>query len=411
VTASSPEPPGGVLVTNAEERSMLAACRSLSAAGYRVGAASFRKFAAAHGSRCCTYRVRVTDPELDAPRFIADLREELARHRYAVLLPGSDRALLAISHWREQLEGLALIGLPAPEIVARSLDREALARASVRAGLSPPESIRCTGPEEALRAAQALGFPAILKSLHAVELVDSTVRQAPPSRSVATEQHLTAALAEHLDTVLLQRAEHGTPFSFAGVIADGRLLAVAMAHYRRTWPPAAGNVAFAETIDPPAELQEAVQALMAEIGWEGIFELELIRTREGQFVPIDLNPRPYGSMALAVGAGAPLPAIWCEHLLGMEPRAVHSGTGSPIHAPAGVRYRWEDADLRHLAWQLRHGHLRAALQAARPHRRVVHAHFQLADPLPLLMRGLYIARARVRPHARASSTRARRMPP
>lgn len=176
---SPPESPS-VLVTNAEERSMLAACRSLRAAGYRVGAASFAKFAASHGSRCCTHRMRITDPEVDAPRFIEDLRDELNRRRYTVLLPGSDRALLAISHWRERLEGLTLIGLPTQEVVARSLDREVLAEAAARAGLSPPESIRCTGPEEALRAAHTLGFPAILKSLHAVHLDDSIVRQAPP---------------------------------------------------------------------------------------------------------------------------------------------------------------------------------------------------------------------------------------
>jgi predicted ATP-grasp superfamily ATP-dependent carboligase len=381
---SGPAPPR-VLLTNAEERSMLAAARSLDAAGYEVSAAAFSRFAAAHGSRCCAKRLRIADPALDGERFIEDLERELVTGRYAVLLPGSDRVLLAISHWRERLEGLTRIGLPAPELLARALDREVLAASAAAAGLSPPESIRCTGPQEGIAAARTLGFPVILKSLHTVQVRGSTVQQAPPSRSSATEPELEAALAAHEDTFLVQRTERGAPLSFAGVIADDRLLAVAVARYRRTWPPDAGNVAFAETVDPPAALPEMVRKLMVDIGWEGIFELELIQTDDGRFVPIDLNPRPYGSMALAVAAGAPLAAIWCDWLLGREPRAVS--------ARPGIRYRWEDADLRHLTWQLQRGNYRAAAHVLRPRRHVVHAHFQLADPLPLLMRALYVARA------------------
>lgn len=380
--------PRRVLLTNGEERSMLAACRSLDAAGYQVSAAAFAPFAAAHGSRCCTERLRITDPAVDGERFIEDLARALAARPYAVLLPGSDRALLAISHWREHLEGLTRIGLPAPELLARALDREVLASAAAAAGLTPPESIRCAGPQEGIAAARTLGFPVILKSLHTVRLSGSTVQQAPPSRRCATESELAAAMSAHQEPFLVQRTERGAPLSCAGVIAGGRLLAVAVARYRRTWPPDAGNVAFAETIDPPPTLPETVRELMIDIGWEGIFELELIQTDDGRLVPIDLNPRPYGSLALAVAAGAPLAAIWCDWLLGREPRVVS--------ARPGVRYRWEDADLRHLTWQLQRGHLRAAAHVLRPHRRVVHAHFQLADPLPLLMRALYVARASTR---------------
>lgn len=388
------EPPR-VLITNAEERSMLAACRSLAAADYRVSAAAFSGFAATHGSRACGKRLRLTDPARDGEQFSEELARELAGGRYAVLLPGSDRALLAISHWRGRLQGLVRIGLPTPAALARSLDRQALATAAASAGLCPPQSIRCTGTAQVLAAARELGFPVIVKSLHTVELIDSSVRQAPPSRRCATESELPATLSGHRDTVLVQRAEQGIPLSCAGVLAGGSLLAVAVARYRRTWPPEAGNVAFGETVDPPGALVEMVRELVREIGWEGVFELELIQTTDGRLVPIDLNPRPYGSMALAVAAGAPLPAIWCDWLLGREPRAVA--------ARPGVRYRWEDAELRHLAWQLRHRHYRAAARVAQPHRHVAHAHFQLSDPLPLLLRAVYAARAHRRArHAPAS---------
>ena len=378
--------PTRVLVTNAEERSILAACRCLHAAGYEVGAVAFRPLAPTHASRGCDERLRMTDPLQDGERFVEDLRRQLTRRQYAVLLPGSDRALLAISRGRERLEGLARIGLPAPASVERSLDREVMAETAAAVGLSPPESIRCTSLEEARTAARTLGFPVILKSVRIVDQFGPAIHQTRPSLRIATEDELAERVPGHDGAFLVQRAESGPTLSVGGVTAGGRLLGVAMARYRRTWPVEAGNVAFSETIAPPPQLEEMVQALVAGVGWEGIFELELIQAAGDRFVPIDFNPRPYGSMTLAVAAGAPLAAVWCDWLLGRDPQ--------PVRARPGYRYRWEDADLRHLLWQLRNGNFRAAAEVARPRRRVAHAYFRITDPLPLLMRGLGMARGR-----------------
>jgi predicted ATP-grasp superfamily ATP-dependent carboligase len=335
----------------------------------------------------------MTDPAQDAERFIRELTDELGRESYAALIPGSDTALLTISGMRERLEGLTRIGLPSHATVERSLDREALSAAATAAGLAAPTSIRCAGPREATAAARGLGFPVILKSVHTAERLGRTVDQGTPSRMIDTERELAEAVADEGYECLVQGVERGEPYSFGGLMIDGRLVALAMSHYRRTWPPQAGYAAFAETIDPPQALERMVGTLMREIGWQGIFELELIRTARDRFVPIDLNPRPYGSLALTVSAGAPLPVIWCKWLLDGDPDP--PAASGPVRARAGYRYRWEDADLRNVAWRLRRGRPAGALQAARPRRRVTHAYFRLRDPLPLLVRVLDIASNRV----------------
>ena len=366
---------------------MLATCRSLDAAGYAVGAVAFTPFASAHASRSCSERLRMTDPAVDAERFIDELREQLTRRSYAMLVPGSDRALLAVSAARGQLEHLTRVGLPDPDVVERSLDRARLAETSAAAGLQPAQSIRCFDPGEVLTAARELGFPVIVKSAMAADRIGRSIRQVFSTRRFELEDALAAAVREHPGAVLVQRLEPGEVVSFAGVMVPGGLLASATARYLRTWPTAAGNAAFAETIAAPGQLRDAVPELLARIGWEGVFELELIHTEDGRFVPIDLNPRPYGSLSLAGAAGAPLAAIWCDWLLGRDPR--------PAEARPGYRYRGEDGDLRHLTRQLRRRDYRAAFDTARPRRHVTHAYFELADPLPLLMRAADRAHAGV----------------
>ncbi len=379
---------------------MLAACRSLQRAGFDVGAASFTTLAPTQWSRACRWRVRVADPRRDALSFVEQLRAELTRRPYAVLIPGSDSALLAISRERERLQDLTAIGLPAQLIVERALSRTHLAASARIAGLSAVASTHCAGVDEALAAGRALGFPVVLKSTDAAFAGASAVSGAPKGRLVQSEAELRSVASDFRDSLLVQPVVLGEPISFSGVIAEGRLLAVVVARYLRMWPPSGGSVTFAETILAPPGLAERVQGLLADIGWEGIFELELIRTGasgQSDFVPIDLNPRPYGSMALASAAGAPLAAIWCDWLLRRGTLVTHN---RPAQAQPGVHYRWEDGDLRHLAWQLRHRHIRASLGPLRHRRGTTDAHFQRGDPLPQLARIAYLSKRALVPRPR-----------
>jgi predicted ATP-grasp superfamily ATP-dependent carboligase len=369
-----------VLITNGEERSMLATCRGLRLAGYDVTVAASTVFAPAQWSRSCARRLRITDASVDAERFVEQLREELSRNPHAALIAGSDSSLLAVSRGREQLGELTELGLPAPSILERALSRESLAEAAGQAGLIPAVSIRCGGVEEARAAAEELGYPVVVKSTDAAAVRQRGVVGGRKGQIVSNDAVLAETVRAFGAAVLVQRWAGDDVVSFGGVIGGGELLGVAVSRYRRTWPPDGGSVAYGETIAVPEQLAEKVKVLLGAIGWEGIFELELIQSAPGEFVPIDLNPRPYGSMALAAAAGAPLAALWCDWLLGGHPE--------PARARPGCSYRWEDGDLMHLAWQLRRGHYKAAMAPLRPHRNVTHAHFTSADPLPLLARGV-----------------------
>ena len=228
---------------------------------------------------------------------------------------------------------------------------------------------------EAAAVARKLGFPVLVKPTRSVvERVG--VRRQVGSVRVNDEGALAFAVGRLGDHCLIQRAEDGATLSFAGVFAEGRLLGEALSRYHRTWRPEAGNACFSETIEIPPELRGRVCGLLEDLGWVGLFELELIERQDTRWAAIDFNPRAYGSMALAIGAGANLPAVWCAQLLGQRPTAVQ--------ARPGVFYRWEDADLRNALWQLRRGHLRAMAGVLRVRRGVVHPFFEPGDPGPLL---------------------------
>jgi predicted ATP-grasp superfamily ATP-dependent carboligase len=371
-----------VLVTDGTARAVVAACRGLGRAGYRPSITAAHHPAAAQWSRYCKRRFTAPDPRQDPEAFVHRLEQVLRSETHELLLVASDAALLAVSEHRERLEPHAATGLPSHHAVERALDKDAIGRAAAAAGLAPPKGVRCDGLDEVPAAVAQVGLPVVLKPGRSFE--PDTARY---SRLVvvrhADDANLTEAAAAVQTPLIVQEYVDGPIVSVGGVAAAGQLRALAVSRYVRTWPPTAGNAAASETIEPPNELRERVEALVQTLGWEGIFEVELVDAGD-RLAVLDFNPRPYGSMTLAIRAGANLPAVWVDSVLGRS-------TGY-VEARAGTRYRWEDAELLHLAWQLRRGHLRRAAAVLRPRRHVVHAHLELTDPGPFVARALRLGR-------------------
>src|SRR3954469_25356308 len=358
---AGPDARPGALVTDGQERWSVAVCRSLHRAGFRVAAAADFTPGVAHWSRSCEVRLTVPDPHADPLRYALALEQALSGRGYSVLIPAGDASLIAVSRHRDLIEPHlgAPLGLPPHEVVIAATDKARLVDAAEAAGLPCPPTAVCTGTEEALRAAEGFGYPVVIKPVTSVYEAEGRVWRTG-SRRVDDPAELARTAPHFGSPCLIQRTEAGTVHSSSGVMAGGRLLAFSLARYLRTWPPDAGNAALTETVAVPEGLDRRVEALMAELRWEGIFELELVRRDDDSFASIDLNPRPYGSIALAIRAGADLPAVWAGWLLGREsPYAV---------ARPGMRYRWEDAELRRLFWELGRGRLAEAAQVARPRR-------------------------------------------
>jgi predicted ATP-grasp superfamily ATP-dependent carboligase len=373
-----------VLVTDAEHRSVLAACRGLAAAGYRVSTVAGERFALGHWSRFSKERITLAGPEADPDGYVEHLSRILRPGEYDLVLPGTELSLIPISERRDLIEPYARLGLPPHEVVLRALDKPLLQSRAAAVGLAPPRSIVCSNAEEALAAAPDLRFPVLVKPASSVTWKDGRIRQ-QEAQVVEDISLLEAAVAAVAAPITLQEYISGTSMlSCAAVRIDGRLLGLTLARYVRRYPSQIGRAALATTITPPRPLTRQVEELLGLIGWSGIFELELLELGENRFGAIDLNPRPFGWMALAIGAGANLPALWCDHVL--QRRSVR-----PSGARTGVHYRWEDGDLRNALEQLGLGRLGSAATVLRPHRRVVHAHFRIDDPMPFAARMLSIA--------------------
>src|SRR5436309_15936330 len=89
-------------------------------------------------------------------------------------------------------------------------------------------------------------------------------------------------------------------------------------------------------VDPA--LRAAIERLLDRINWQGLAQLQFLVPPDGRPRLIDFNPRFYGSLPLAIKAGANHPDVWARLVTG---RPVSTAQGRP-----GARYQWFSRDLR-----------------------------------------------------------------
>jgi len=153
----------------------------------------------------------------------------------------------------------------------------------------------------------------------------------------------------------------------------------------RIFPHETGASARARTVPLEPALADGAARLLRELRWCGLAQLQFLRPPGSEPHVIDFNGRLYGSLALAVGAGADLPGLWAA--LGTGRAA-----GPVRRASPGVRYQWLEGDLR-VATANRGGPLlRELFGCLRYAPGACHGIWSAADPLPPLREAMRLAR-------------------
>jgi hypothetical protein len=366
--------PSRVIVTeDAPAYGVLACVRALRAGGYEPWVATPSRSSYAARSRAHGGTLAVPDPAGDADAYAERLAQAAAEVEAIAVLPGTDLALLALSG-RESLfpDGVS-VGTCSPGRTQRAMDKSELDWMGLEAGLPAPPSRNVSLEGEH---GYDLSYPAVMKPLRTISAARNGRMISVGALRIESERDLRRAMASTPGTGwLVQPYLAGKLEAIVGVAWHGQTVCAAHQVADRIYPPDCGASAYARTIAREPELERRVRRLIELLDWSGIFQVQMLNTAEGHYV-IDVNLRPYGSLALAVAAGLNLPTIWTDLLVGNQPPA----DGYRV----GVHYRSDERDAGALAVALSRGQWRTVASVLRPRRHTVHAIFSIRDPLPAL---------------------------
>jgi predicted ATP-grasp superfamily ATP-dependent carboligase len=330
-----------VLIGFAEAMAAIEAAWSLQAAGYRVAAFARR------GAKPALRHVpdvelhEISAPEAGANAAVGDLRSLLEETAASAYLPLDDYAVWLAGALGDT--GIPVAG-PSGELVRYALDKTLQLETARTAGLPVPESEVVQSPE----AVAPASYPAVVKPALALYEVDGRLVR-PTGAAVANEAELERVREKGWQPPLVvQPLIYGTGEGLFGhVRRDGRVAAWSAHRRVRMLNPEGSASSACESIPVDTSLTGPAERLLGEIRWRGLFMLEFLRDEEGRPWLMELNGRPWGSMALARRRGFEYPAWAVEGALdeSFVPEA-------PEHPP-DVLCRNVALELVHLAFVLR----------------------------------------------------------
>ena len=308
----------------------LAVVRSLGRAGWRVIVEDGTKSTL---SRFAAESVPLPDPIAAPDRYAAELAAHVARLRPSVVAPTTDATLeLAWS----SIGGSTHILGGDEGTVRLSLDKPATLETAERLGFLPPQWLAPATAAEARAAADAVGWPCVVKPRRSyVRKGDALVQRRHIVADSPTSLEAALSRLEGPDGALpiVQALVRGRALSVSAVIADGRVLAAAARETLSFYPVSGGTSVWKRTISMSDDGVQAALQLLHGVGLRGLAEAEYQVGGDGVPRLMEIGARPHGWLPLAIAAGVDLP-------LG----AANAATGAAAPAAAGyevgVEMRW-----------------------------------------------------------------------
>ena len=332
-------PNGRVLVLGSEPRMCLAMYRSLGRQGLEVHGTWV---AQSHPAQSSRYLHRLHDlplPALDSDAWIEPLRALLRTHRFDVAMPASEPAVVPLQQNRAAFADHPEIYLIPDDAFRVVSDKDRTKEVARSLGIPVPSSHAVRRGESLDEVLAAVTPPVFVKPSKTARA--SNVLEKSFAYRVEDVQALRGYV-EHLLTiepeVLIEPIVEGIGVGVELIAADGRVLS-ALQHQRIHETSGYGST-YRMTVPLTPHLLEAAAALVRELAYTGVAMVEFRVDPDTQrWVLLEVNGRFWGSLPLAVGAGADFP-FWLYRM------RVEGLRSFPRRYQVGVRSRNLDADLR-----------------------------------------------------------------
>lgn len=322
-----------ILVTDADNRSALAATRSLGRRGDVVVVAGEHHPALASASRYCSARVTHPKPSQDPTGFVQAIVAAAREHAIDVVMPMTEVTTLLLTEYQSQLPQHCTLPFAATEVVAQASDKSYVLQLAQELGVPTPRTTVIHSAADEIKIDE---YPIVIKPARSRVLtpsgwISSGVTYA--NNAAELRAQLTALRTE-LFPVLLQERIHGHGVGVFACYAEGRPVAW-FAHKRiREKPPSGGVSVLRESAPLQPLATEYAGKLLERLGWRGVAMVEFKRdNRDGSLRLMEINGRFWGSLQLAIDAGVDFPALLADIAVG---RAVPA----PQPYKVGVRTRW-----------------------------------------------------------------------
>ena len=336
---SSPQNTSSVLILDANQRSALAATRSLGRKdGVLVSTADSTISALAGSSRYSTNYYQSPCPKTNPTAFIDWLSDVTNKQSFDIIFPMTEISSQLLLMHQDRLPKTCKIPFADYKTIMQLADKCQLMQLASTLGITHPQTAYYDNAAQ-LDAAEVTQFPTVIKPGLSRVWADNhwieTAVTIPQDSTELSKQLNKDYLKSH--PFMLQQF---IPGHGAGVFAlyDHGKPVTFFAHQRlREKPPRGGVSVLSQSAELDKQLLTITCKLLDSVQWHGVAMVEFRIAPDGTPYLMEVNTRFWGSLQLAIDAGVDFPAL----LLAIT-------MGEPVYPPPSynkTQLRWLLGDL------------------------------------------------------------------
>ena len=322
-----------ILVLDGMWNKSLAAVRSLGKRGLYVTAGEKTILATALFSKHCNKRLVYPSPLSRPEEFLDTLENEIRTGDYDAVFPMEffTQALLTSGINRERLERYTRLPFADSGLLKRINDKAFLMKYAKDIGIDIPKTFFANGVEGCAEIADNIKYPVLIKPR-----VSSGSRGIVYVRGKDELVSSYAGVHEKYPFPIIQEyiPDGGETFGVGLLLNRNSEIRASFVYKRlRSYPVAGGPSTLRESVRRD-DVREIAEYLMKSVGWTGVAHVEFrVDPRDGRPILIEVNPRFWGSLQLAVEAGVDFPFL-------LYRMSVEGDIEPVTEYAAGVRCRW-----------------------------------------------------------------------
>jgi len=300
-----------IIVLDGESRQALTVVRALGSVGYKVIVGSHEKRALSFYSRFASKRVTYTHPQQNPDQFLDEIIYISKNNGADFVLPILEPTIFELSKVRDELESKGII-IPVPdfESLKLAMDKYSVYRIAKDIGIPVPKTLIVHDIYELNEASLQFNFPLVLKIPKEIGVLPWN--RFAVARNLKELKSKFKRLSKFSDGIIVQEYIDGIGVGSFFLFNKFRSLITYFGHRRIFENPFSGVSIICETFLNFDTLKYGLKLLNA-LNWKGIAMVEFrLEKKSGIPYLLEVNPRFWGSLPLAIKAGFNFPKLLVE---------------------------------------------------------------------------------------------------
>ncbi|UCD33216.1 MAG: ATP-grasp domain-containing protein [Desulfobacterales bacterium] len=296
-----------VFLTDGHWRKTLATVRALGIMGVRVTVGESTRLATAAFSKYCHRRVVYPSPLFKASEFINFVKSEMVRRSYQMLLPMEDETVTLLSKYRSEFSQWTYLPVPSQQKLRFAQNKANVLKLAEKSGIPIPKTWYIHDISMLNDLKDELPYPVVIKPKNSAGAVGVFY---PKNSKELMKQYLTLHRRFPYPLIQEQIPSHGAGYGASLLMDEAGRIKASFVHKRLREYPNTGGASTLRVSVRHDEILDMASTLLKTLDWFGVAMVEFkMDPRDRTPKLMEINPRFWGSLFLAVTAGVNFPYL------------------------------------------------------------------------------------------------------